>query len=319
MPEHDLTDPHLVESRLSDPSALPRDASARPSDGHGVAWHRPQLMGICNVNADSFSDPRSSTDLDERTALAVALHRDGAAFVDVGAESASPATPALVADSEIAALVPVLERLTAVGVTTSVDTYKTAVAAAALGAGAAIVNDYSGLVEPELAGLCAAADARLVLTHNPAGVKHKLLDPDRYSDVNDDVSAWFDEQLARIETAGLPPDRVLLDPGIDLSKTPAQSIEVLRGLPRLRARFDQPLLVAVSRKDLIGALTGAPPRDRDPGTLATLAVLARVPDTIARVHDVAAATQYLDVLAAVDGPTPPGSGLALPVALRRQG
>lgn len=280
--------------------------------------NRPGVMGILNVNADSFSDPRASTDAAERTQAGVALHRHGAAFVDVGAESASPATQVLRAEAEIEALLPVLARLHEAGVTTSVDTYKPDVAAAAAAAGTSLVNDYSGLVHPELAELCADHDVGLVLTHNPAGVKNKLLDPDRYGDVVDAVSAWFDDRLATIVARGLPASRVVLDPGIDLSKTPAQSIAVLRGLDRLHARFGLTMLLAVSRKDFIGALSSAPPKQRDAGTLATLTTLSRIPDTIARVHDVAAASQYLDVLQALEGDTEPADDLALPMQLRRQ-
>lgn len=302
---------------MSEPQGRPD----RPDDVPASSWlaGRPAVMGILNVNADSFSDPRSETDATERAHVGIALHRAGATYVDVGAESASPATPVVEAEEEIDALLPVLARLHEAGVTTSVDTYKPPVVAAVVQAGTALVNDYSGLVHPEVAELCADAGARLVLTHNPAGVKNKLLDPERYLDVVDETSAWFEQRLREIERRGLVRDHVVLDPGIDLSKTPAQSIEVLRGLRRLHDRFGLTQLLAISRKDFIGALTGAAPRERDAGTLAALTTLSRVPSTIARVHDVAAATQYLDVLTALEGPTPPPPDLALPMSLRREG
>lgn len=192
----------------------------------------PWLMGILNVNADSCSDPRSTArgeqDVARLTQQGVRLWRDGADLVDVGAESASPATPVVEASAEVDALLPVLDALHRAGVRTSIDTYKPAVARACIGAGAVVINDYSGLVHPEMAGICADSGARLVLTHNPAGVKNKVLNSGGYAHIVDDVAAWFEAKLEVIAAQGLPADRVLLDPGVDLAKTPAQSIEVLR-------------------------------------------------------------------------------------------
>lgn len=280
----------------------------------------PRLMGILNVNADSFSDPRTvvdgSNDVAGLARQGIGLWRAGAMLVDVGAESASPATPTTDTVAETAALLPVLAGLREAGVTTSVDTYKPSVAQACVAAGAAMVNDYSGLVHPELAGVCADGGASLVLTHNPAGVKNKVLDPGGYGDVIADMSAWFEAKLAVIEAQGLPADRVVLDPGVDLSKTPAQSIEVLRRLPAL-TEFGLPLLVAISRKDFIGAISPSGPRERDPGTLAALAHLGRVPGVIARVHDVAAAAQHLAVATTLATRVPIDPGLELPLAFRR--
>lgn len=283
-----------------------------------IGTHRPRLMGILNVNADSFSDPRRDVSVAERIAAGVALARAGADVIDVGAQSASPATPVLDPDVELALLLPVLEGLHAAGVTTSVDTYKATVAAGVVAAGAAIVNDYSGLSEPGVVDACLAGGADLVLTHNVGRVKERLTDPDRYVDVVAEVGDWFDERLATIEAAGLPRGRVLLDPGIDLSKTPAQSIAVLRGAGVLSARFGLRQLVAVSRKDLIGALVRARPAERDPGTLAAVAALTAVPDVTVRVHDVAGTMQFLTVLEALVGARDLDPSTLLDPALYRQ-
>ena len=277
----------------------------------------PKLMGILNVNADSFSDPGQRRSSAEEVARGVALRDAGAQFVDVGAESASPATPVIDAGAEIDALLPVLDGLHRQGVRTSVDTYKPQVAAAAIAAGTAVINDYSGLVHPELAGLCADGGVDLVLTHNPPGVKAKVLDPAAYAEVADDVTRWFADRLKVLEAAGLPAERVILDPGIDLAKTPSQSIELLRGLDRV-AWLGRPLLLAISRKDFLGALSPARPRERDAGTLAALGHLIGLPRTIARVHDVRAARQYLDVAVALADTRPVDPELALPSELRRQ-
>lgn len=277
----------------------------------------PKLMGILNVNADSFSDPGTRRSSADEVARGTALRDAGADLVDVGAESASPATPVVEAAAEIDALLPVLDGLHQQGVRTSVDTYKPQVAQAAIAAGTAVINDYSGLVHPELAGLCADGGVDLVLTHNPPGVKAKVLDPSAYRDVADEVTRWFVDRLKVIEAAGLPPERVILDPGIDLAKTPAQSIELLRGLSRV-AELGRPLLLAISRKDFVGSLSPSLPRERDAGTLAALGHLIGLPRTIARVHDVRAARQYLDVAVALADTRPVDPGLALPTVLRRQ-
>lgn len=300
-------------------------AAVSPWERHdvrrGAFQASPQLMGILNVNADSFSDPRHAAGVEQDVACVsrrgIDLWQAGADLVDVGAESASPATPVVDAQSEIEALLPVLDGLHRAGVVTSVDTYKPSVAQACVDAGAAVINDYSGLVHPEVAGICAAGGARLVLTHNPAGVKNKVLDPGGYSSIVDEVAAWFDAKLAIVTDHGLASERVLLDPGIDLAKTPAQSIEVLRGLPRL-ADFGLPLLVAISRKDFIGAVAPSRPAERDPGTLAALGYLIGLPRIIARVHDITAARQYLDIADVLSGRTPVAPDLSLPVARRRQ-
>lgn len=283
-----------------------------------AAFHRPRVMGILNVNPDSFSDPRSGVDVAERVRTGVALAEAGADLVDVGAQSASPATPELDPDVELAHLLPVLEGLHAAGVTTSVDTYKVVVAEAVVAAGTAVVNDYSGLSQPDIVRVCVEGGADLVLTHNVGRVKERLTDPGLYVDVTAEVGDWFATRLATIEAAGLARDRVLLDPGIDLSKTPAQSIAVLRGAGALAARFGLRQLVAVSRKDLIGALVPTRPAERDPGTLAAVAALTTVPDVVVRVHDVAATTQFLTVLEALVGAAEVDPSTLLDPALYRE-
>lgn len=304
-------------------TAAPRPAaSSVPASGAPAPAppprHRPRIMGILNVNPDSFSDPREGIDVDERVAAGLALAEAGADLVDVGAQSASPATPVLDADREIALLLPVLAGLHAAGITTSVDTYKARVAAAVVAAGAHVVNDYSGLSEPEVAEVCARGGAELVLTHNIGRVKERLTRPDLYDDVVTEVGDWFAARLDVIAARGLPAERVWLDPGIDLSKTPAQSIAVLRGAADLAARFGRTLLVAVSRKDFIGALVPSAPRERDAGTLAAVAALTRVPDVVVRVHDVAATAQFLTVLDALERDVAIDESLLLDPALYRQ-
>jgi dihydropteroate synthase len=300
-------------------ASLDVDASGRVRrvPDHGAV--EPHLVGILNVIADSFSDPRArALEQEDAVRAGIALRDAGACLVDVGAESASPATPVVEPAVEIDRLVPVVAALRRAGVPTSVDTYKLDVAAACLDAGAAVINDYSGRAHRRLAGPCADAGASLVITHHPGGPKSKLLDPARYTDVVGDLLSWFEEQVAAVECAGLPREQVVLDPGSDLSKTPAQSVAVLRGLPRLAA-LGLPILLAVSRKDVIGAISPSAPAERGPGTLAAVGHAVGVPRCVVRVHDVAAARQFLQVAAVPAGRTHVDPELALPHRNRRQG
>jgi dihydropteroate synthase len=173
------------------------------------------------------------------------------------------------------------------------------VVAATLDAGASIVNDVSGLRYPEVARLCAAAGAALVIMHTRAQPKVRLQNPGEYDDVFADVRDFLETRMATAVEAGLPPEAVILDPGPDFAKTPAQTVAVLRRLKELRA-LGRPILLALSRKDFLGAILGRPPRGRDAGTLAALSFFATDPGYIARVHDVRAtvdAVRTLDVLA----------------------
>ncbi len=276
------------------------------------------LMGIVNVNPDSFSDPRAETDPDERLAVSRALVVDGASVVDLGAQSAATHLPVVDPHDEVAALVPIVTALAAEGVAISVDTYKPTVAAAVLAAGADILNDYSGVEHPEVIETTADHDAWYVLTHNRGRPKQRLTEPSRYDDVTGDVIDFFDGQLARLATLGLSPDRVVLDPGVDLSKTPRQTLQVLREVDRLAAAFDQPWLWAISRKDVLGVATGRAPADRDPATLAVVDWFADRPRTLLRVHDVAGASDHLTMRALLRGERDLADDALLDPALYRQ-
>ncbi|MBS1847998.1 MAG: dihydropteroate synthase, partial [Actinobacteria bacterium] len=176
----------------------------------------------------------------------------------------------------------------------SVDTYRPAVTAAVIDAGAAIINDVSGLSYPELVGLCAAAGCGLVVMHTRVAPKHKLLDPDLYDDVTGDVVDMLTEKTDTAIAGGLEREAVIVDPGIDYAKTPYQSVEVLRHRERIEA-IGRPILWALSRKDFVGAITGRRPADRLPGTLAAIGFIGVTPGAIFRVHDVAEAVAFLRV------------------------
>lgn len=273
----------------------------------GRSW----LMGIVNASPDSFSDGGRYATLDAQLELARKLIEDGAEILDIGGESASTGRLAVAVEREIERVVPLIERVAGeLGAIVSVDTYKPPVARAAIAAGARIVNDVSGLRDPELAEVCAQTGAALVLMHTRAAPKQRLQDPDLYGDVVGEVQAFLRERIEQALALGVDPEQIILDPGPDFAKTPAQTIELLAGLGRLH-ELGRPLLMAVSRKDFIGALTGRPPRERLPGTLAALAHGVDAGARIFRVHDVAAAADFLKVRAALTGELAPRRDLAL--------
>ena len=286
--------------------------------GTTVEWSRPLVMGIVNANPDSFSDPGVRT-VEAVVERAVALVADGARALDVGAQSAITNRPPVDPSDEAAAVEPVVRAVVDAcpGVMVSVDTFKPEVAEAALEAGAHLVNDVSGLRDPALARLCAAAGAGLVVMHTAAPPLVRRQDPALYRSVPAEVAAFLAEQGAAAVEAGVDRRAIVVDPGVDFAKTPAQSLELLRDLGPV-IELGLPVLLALSRKDFVGALTRRPPRGRDPGTLGAIAALRHVPDQILRVHDVAATVDMLTVIDAIAGPEPPPADLVLPEELRHQ-
>ncbi len=271
----------------------------------------PRLMGIVNASPDSFSDPGART-LDELVADALAQVEAGADMIDVGGESGVTHVPPVSPDEERARVLPLIERLVAEGITVSVDTWKAEVAEAALAAGAALINDASGLREPAVAEACARHDAGLVVMHTRAEPKVKAFPS--YDDVVADVREFLEERTALAVSLGVAREKIVIDPGPDFAKTPAETVEVLRRLDEF-AELGYPLLLALSRKDFIGALTGRPPADRLGGTLGAIAAVAHHA-SILRVHDIAAVADFLRVREALEGP--PQAVPALDAELRRE-
>jgi len=271
----------------------------------------PLLMGIVNASPDSFSDAGELPDAGARIAHAHALVAAGARIVDVGGETARGGLEPVAVEEEIARVVPVVEAVAReLDVLVSVDTYKPAVAEAAIAAGAGIVNDVSCLRDPRLADVCAETGAGLVLMHTRVAPKGTLLDPERYDDVVADVRAGLADAVSRAEASGVHPEQLLLDPGPDFAKTPAQTVAVLRRLDVLH-ELGRPLLLALSRKDFLGAITGTGPRERGPATLAAVGWAAGAGAHVLRLHDVAAAADFLAVRAVLAGERelPPDAGL----------
>jgi dihydropteroate synthase len=262
---------------------------------------RPQLMGIVNATPDSFSDAGLGQSLEDRFDLARSLLVSGAEMIDIGGESGVTNRPPVDPAQEIERVVPLIRRVAGeLGALVSVDTYKPTVARAALAAGASIVNDISGLRDPELADMCAETGAALVLMHTRIAPKRKQLDRSYDRGVLEDVKAFLHDRIERAIARGVAFEQLILDPGPDFAKSPAQTVEVLRRLEELHA-LGRPLLLAVSRKDFVGAITGARPRARLAGTLAAIGHGVDAGAHILRVHDVQQTGQFLAVRAALTG------------------
>jgi len=282
----------------------------------GTGGQRPWLMGIVNASPDSFSDGGRHASLDAQVALARELLDAGADILDVGGESASTGRPPVPVSEELELVVPLVRRLAGeLGAIVSVDTYKPAVASAAIDAGAKIVNDVSGLRDVELADVCARSGAALVLMHTLAAPRERLQDPELYGDVTGEVIAFLRERMELAISRGVESEQLIVDPGPDFAKTPAQTIRLLAEVGRLH-ELGRPLLMAISRKDFIGALTGRAPRARLAGTLAALAHGVQHGAHVFRVHDVAAAADFLAVRAALEREADAGRDLALAEDIR---
>jgi dihydropteroate synthase len=273
-------------------------------------------MGVVNASPESFSDGARVGSLDDQIRLALELRDEGADLIDVGGESGVTDRPPISADEEAARVVPLIERLTGEGLLLSVDTWKPEVARAAVAAGAALVNDVSGLRDPGIADVCAESGAGLVVMHTRAEPKVKEFP--RYDDVVADVLAFLRERIELARSRGVEEDQTVVDPGPDFGKTPAETVDVLRSLDRLR-ELGRPILLAASRKDFIGAITNRPPHERLAGTLAAVGAGADAGAAIVRVHDVRATVDFLSVRAALTGEEDVPRDRRLPASLRRSG
>jgi len=255
-------------------------------------------MGIVNVTPDSFSDGGQNLQSEVAIAAARRLLDEGAAIVDVGGESTRPGAEAVPLDEELRRVVPVLEGL--VGLPVSIDTAKAEVARRALELGAELVNDVTALRgEPELAGVVADGGAYLCLMHM-LGTPRTMQDDPRYDDVAGEVTAFLEERLAFAVAAGIPEERICLDPGFGFGKTPAQNLELLRRLDVLSA-LGRPVLVGVSRKSTLGKLLGDQAATTGTAAASVGAAVAAFERgaSIFRVHDVREHVEALTVAAAV--------------------
>jgi dihydropteroate synthase len=254
-------------------------------------------MGILNVTPDSFADARPLRD--PAAAVTAALHMEavGADLIDIGGESTRPGAEPVSSDEELSRVLPVLRALQGrLRVPISIDTYKGSVARAAVDAGAAIVNDVSGLQhDPALASAVAESGAALILMH-ARGRSQNMYAEAGYDDVMAEVTGELRGHIRRAADAGVPIERVIVDPGVGFAKRPSHSYGVLARLPELAAALDRPVLVGPSRKSFLrDAVGGRPAPERDWGTAAAVAAAVLAGAHIVRVHAVAEMAQVVRV------------------------
>lgn len=260
-----------------------------------IRLDQPQIMGVLNATPDSFSDGGQHDGSEAGRAHAAAMLEAGAALIDIGGESTRPGAAATFEDEEIRRVVPAVEYCAAMGAAISVDTRRAGVLAAALGAGAHMANDVSALrYDPRSLELVAASACPVVLMHAPGAGE----DPHKgagYTDVVSEVFDFLKAARARAMAAGVAEARIILDPGIGFGKSLAENLALINALPLFHA-LGSPLLLGVSRKRLIGALSAEEPADqRLPGSLALAVKGMDAGVQLLRVHDVSATVQARNV------------------------
>ena len=276
----------------------PVPGAERTQGGWRLSWRGCAVMGILNVTPDSFSDGGKHDTLEAALRQARAMLEAGALVLDIGGESTRPGAQPVSAETELDRVLPVLRELSAWNVVLSIDTLKPEVAQAALTAGAHLVNDVSGLRDPDMLRVCAEAGAAVCIMHMQGEPRSMQASPE-YGDVVAEVFGYLRSQGHVALQAGVP--GVLLDPGIGFGKTLTHNLELLRALGELTAG-PEPVLVGASRKKFIGTLGGAEQAaDRDPGSVAVHLHAARRGAAMVRVHDVAGHVQALKVQAALEG------------------
>jgi len=261
----------------------------------------PLVMGILNVTPDSFSDGGEHADAASAVDHARAMIADGADVIDVGGESTRPGSAGISEAAELGRVLPVVEQLAAAAdpPLISIDTRHAAVARACVNAGASIINDVTGFRDPAMIGVAAGCDAGLVVMHMLGPDFATMQDDPRYDDVVAEVATFLGERAAALESVGVDPKRIAVDPGIGFGKTLEHNLELLRRLPEIAA-LGYPVLVGASRKRFIGhILDEEDPKRRVAGSVGAAAYAVMSGADIVRVHDVAETAQALKVIAAI--------------------
>ena len=263
-----------------------------------LSLQRPLVMGIVNLTPDSFSGDGLLGDLERAIAHARVQRDAGADILDIGAESSRPGAVPTPEDEELRRLLPVLEELKTWNIPLSVDTYKPAVMRASLAAGAAMINDISGMVRPEALAAVAASDCAICLMHM-RGEPGTMQQAPQYENVVGEVHDFLASAVARCRRAGIADERLLLDPGFGFGKSLEHNVALFRAMAAMTVD-NLPLLVGVSRKSMLGAITGRPVEERLAASIAAAVLAAAKGAKILRVHDVAATRDALAVWAAME-------------------
>ena len=261
---------------------------------------RPMVMGIVNVTPDSFSDGGKYSATDAAIAHGLDLVAQGAGILDIGGESTRPGATPVPLEEELRRVIPVIEGLAAqAGVPISIDTYKTEVMRAATTAGAAIINDVYALQAPGALEVAAASNAGICLMHSQGTAQTMQIDP-QYQDVVREVSDFLQARMAAAEAHGIPRARIMLDPGFGFGKRSVHNIALLHELSSLCA-MGQPILAGLSRKSILGQITGNDVDARLHASIAAAVIAALQGARILRVHDVKATVEALRIVTAVEG------------------
>lgn len=289
-----------IEARFDDATAgdWARIIAPRPALQLGertVRLDQPQVMGIINATPDSFSDGGAYADSATAAEAGANMAAQGAAIIDVGGESTRPGATTVWENDEIERVLPIVQQLAGGGTAVSIDTRKSGVMVAAIGAGAKLVNDVSALTwDEQSAAVVAKAGVPVVLMHHQGDPQTMQKDP-RYDDVLVEVYQWLDERIGAAEQAGIARDKILVDPGIGFGKSVAHNLELMNGLALFHG-LGCPIVLGASRKRMIGALSGEAPADRRlAGSLALALKAAEQGAQIIRVHDVPETVQALKV------------------------
>lgn len=260
------------------------------------------IMGIVNATPDSFSDGGLLTSVEAAIAAGLRMVEEGAHLVDVGGESTRPGAEPVEEVEECRRILPIVEGLAGQGVLVSVDTSKPGVAARAIEAGAAVINDVTGFRAPGMAEVCAAAGVGVVVMHM-RGDPGTMQDDPRYGDVVEEILEYLERQAQMLEGAGIAAGSIAIDPGIGFGKTLGHNLRLLNHVGRF-AETGRPVLIGTSRKGFLGTLTGRPAPARDVATAATVAAVILQGASIVRVHNVGFAA---DAAAVADAMVSPGS------------
>ncbi|WP_278438421.1 dihydropteroate synthase [Pseudomonas oryzihabitans] len=278
----------------------PLPSTRLPCGNRVLVFDTPKVMGILNVTPDSFSDGGRYTAVETALRHAEGMVAAGAAIIDVGGESTRPGAPAVSEAEELDRVVPVIEAIAReLDVVISMDTSTPAVMREGARAGAGLINDVRSLRRPGALETAAATDLAICLMHM-RGEPGTMQQAPVYADVAGEVGAFLAEQVARCEAVGISRQRLVLDPGYGFAKTLEHNLELFRRQAELLA-FGLPLLVGVSRKSMIGAVTGRPVEGRLAGGLALAALALAKGAQILRVHDVAETVDVVKMITAVEG------------------
>jgi dihydropteroate synthase len=263
-----------------------------------LSLDRPLLMGIVNLTPDSFSGDGCSTDVAHAIEHARRQLEAGADILDVGAESSRPGAIPATREEELRRLTPVLREICTWEVPVSVDTYKPVVMSASLTLGASMINDISGVTQPGVIDILRQSDCGVCIMHMQ-GAPGTMQQAPQYDNVVSDVQSFLSARVRACVDAGISPNRLVLDPGFGFGKSAEHNFELFRALTVMAIR-ELPWLIGVSRKSMLGVITGRPTSERLPASIAAAMLAAQKGAKILRVHDVAATRDALAVLAALE-------------------